>query len=65
MKIWIDLTNSPHINFFKHFIKDWEKDGHEIILTCRDLANTIELIELNNWKYEVIGEHAGKNLVRN
>lgn len=62
MKIWIDLTNSPHINFFSNVIAELESQGHEIIITCRDLANTIELIELEGWKYAEIGGHAGASL---
>ena len=64
MKIWIDLTNSPHVNFFKPFIKKWQNDGHEIIITTRDLANTIELIKQNNWNYKELGVHGGKGLFR-
>ena len=64
MKIWIDLTNSPHINFFKPFIKRWEKEGYEIIITARELANTIELINQNGWKYTEIGGHAGKSKIK-
>ena len=45
MKIWIDLTNSPHVNFFDGMINDL-KGNHEVLLTCRPLANTIELLEL-------------------
>jgi uncharacterized protein len=62
MKIWFDLTNSPHINFFSHVIEELESQGHEIIITCRDLANTIELVELEGWKYAEIGGHAGASL---
>lgn len=61
MKIWIDLTNSPHINFFKPFINKWTSEGNEILLTTRNLANTIDLIEQNGWEYVEIGGHAGKN----
>lgn len=64
MKIWIDLTNSPHINFFKPFIHQWESEGHEIIITCRDLANTIQLIEQNGWNYTEVGGHAGKSSIK-
>lgn len=64
MKIWIDLSNSPHVNFFKPFIKDWKKEGHDIIITCRDFANTKELISQNGWDYNEIGTHAGKNLLK-
>ncbi len=59
MKIWIDLTNSPHINFFSNIIEDIQSRGHEVIITCRDLANTIELIQLKGWEYKEIGRHAG------
>ena len=64
MKIWIDLTNSPHINFFKPFISKWSNEGHHIILTVRDLANTIQLINQNGWEYSVVGGHAGKNKIK-
>ncbi len=64
MKIWIDLTNSPHINFFKPFINKWEVDGYEIIITARNLANTIDLIKQNEWNYREIGGHAGKNKIK-
>ena len=64
MKIWIDLTNSPHINFFKPFIENWKKANFEIVITARDLANTIALIEQNNWEYVEIGGHAGKNKLK-
>lgn len=64
MKIWIDLTNSPHINFFKPFINKWKSDGHEILLTTRDLANTIDLIDQNGWQFIKVGGHAGKSKLR-
>ena len=64
MKIWIDLTNSPHINFFKPFIRFWESDGIEIIITARDLGNTIGLIKQNGWDYKEVGGHAGKNSIK-
>jgi uncharacterized protein len=62
MKVWIDLTNSPHINFFEYIIQDLKNDGHEIIITCRDLSNTIELIKLKGWSFTEIGGHAGAKL---
>lgn len=61
MKIWIDLTNSPHINFFEPFKKIWEKQGHELIITTRDLSNTIDLVNQKKWKHTLISGHAGKS----
>ncbi|MBI5617976.1 MAG: DUF354 domain-containing protein [Gammaproteobacteria bacterium] len=58
MNIWIDITNSPHINFFRQFVGEMRTD-HEIIITCRDLANTIDLISREGWAYHRVGRHYG------
>lgn len=63
MKIWIDLTNSPHVNFFAGMINDLKKE-HNIILTCRALANTIELLEIYGFPYHVVGKHYGSNQIK-
>ncbi len=60
MKIWFDITNAPHINLFKCLLKELESEGHEIIVTCRPLSNTISLLELHKIKYTIIGKHYGK-----
>ena len=60
MKIWIDLTNSPHVNFFAGMIRELQRD-HEVLLTCRPLSNTIELLDMNGFGYHVIGKHYGQN----
>lgn len=64
MKIWFDLSNSPHINMFYDLIKELEAEGNEIIITCRPLANTIDLLNQKKLKYTVVGEHYGKNLYK-
>ncbi len=64
MKIWIDFINSPQVSFFELLIKDLTAEGHEFILTCRDSANTVELIKQRNWKYEIIGNKAEKGTLK-
>ena len=64
MKIWFDLSNAPHINLFKDLLKDLEAEGHEIIVTCRPLSNTVSLLELHKIKHIVIGKHYGKNIFK-
>jgi len=64
MKIWFDLSNSPHINMFYDLIKELESEGNEIIITCRPLANTIDLLNQKSMTYTVVGEHYGKNLYK-
>ncbi|MHB8861484.1 MAG: DUF354 domain-containing protein [Pirellulaceae bacterium] len=63
MKIWIDLTNSPHVPFFEGLIEELGGD-HEILLTCRPLANTIDLLDARRYKYVVVGTHYGASLIR-
>ncbi|KAF0219935.1 MAG: hypothetical protein FD174_1659 [Geobacteraceae bacterium] len=63
MKIWLDLTNSPHVNFFAGMIRELEKE-HELVVTCRPLANTTELLELFGFPHHVIGRHYGQSNVK-
>jgi predicted glycosyltransferase len=61
MKIWFDLSNSPHINMFASLIRDLERE-HEVIITCRPLANTVALLELHGLPHVVVGAHYGAKL---
>jgi predicted glycosyltransferase len=60
MKIWIDFINTPQVTFFIPFIEDFRKNGHEVMLTCRDSGNTVALLEQYNLPFQIIGEKAGK-----
>ena len=62
MRIWFELSNSPHVNLFSKLIKELEFAGHEIIITARPLANTIDLLDQKGLKYTIVGIHYGKNL---
>src|SRR5215203_2677385 len=61
--VWIDVDNSPHVPLFAPLIKFYRGAGVEVILTARNHAQTIELLENAgfNGTFEVIGKHYGKN----
>ncbi len=61
MKIWFDLSNSPHINLFATLIHDLQKH-HEVVITCRPLANTIDLLDLHGFEYKIVGIHYGNKI---
>jgi predicted glycosyltransferase len=61
MRIWFDLTNSPHINLFAAMIRELERE-HEIIITSRPLANTIDLLDLHGFEHNTVGIHYGGKL---
>jgi predicted glycosyltransferase len=65
MKIWIDFINSPQVSFFEPLINELTISGHEVILTCRDSANTVDLLKQRNWKYTVISSKAKKARLMN
>lgn len=46
---------------FAAMIRDLERE-HEVVITCRPLANTIDLLDLHGFKYEVVGLHYGGKL---
>ena len=43
MRVWIDFANSPHIALLTPVITRLEREGHEVTLTARDHAQTVEL----------------------
>ena len=47
MRVWIDVTNSPHVLFFRPLIRLLEEDGHEVEVTAREYAQTLELLRLH------------------
>lgn len=61
--VWIDVDNSPHVPLFAPLIRFYRDSGVEVILTARNHAQTIELLENAGFAgtYEIIGKHYGKN----
>ena len=59
MRVWIDITNSPHVPFFRPLIRLLEADGHEVAVTAREYAQTLELLELQGIPHHVVGPRHG------
>ncbi|HYK06537.1 MAG TPA: DUF354 domain-containing protein [Gaiellaceae bacterium] len=59
MRVWIDITNSPHVPFFRPLLRLLEADGHEVEVTARAYAQTLELLELNGIEHRVVGPPHG------
>lgn len=64
MIVWFDITNSPHVNFFRQLIEELKDDGNQVVITCRPLANTIDLLDLYGMDYTIVGKHYGKSSVK-
>ena len=64
MKIWIDITNTPHVNTLMPIIRHLEKQGHELIYTARDFSETLPLLAKHGITPIVYGKYKGKNRVK-
>ncbi len=62
MRVWIDLTNSPHVLVMRPVIELLREDGHEVRVTARDFAQTLELCERLGVEHVAIGRHRGGRL---
>jgi uncharacterized protein len=62
MRVWIDLTNSPHVLVMRPVIERLRGAGHEVRVTARDFAQTVELCERLQIPHTVIGSHRGGRL---
>jgi hypothetical protein len=64
VRVWVDLTNSPHVLVMRPLIAAMREDGHEVEVTARDFAQTVELLERFDMPHEVIGRHRGARRTR-
>jgi uncharacterized protein len=62
MRVWIDLTNSPHVLVMRPVIEHLQAEGHEVEVTARDFAQTLALCERFGIAHTAIGHHRGERL---
>jgi predicted glycosyltransferase len=59
MRVWVDLTNSPHVLVLRPVIAALRARGAEVEVTARDFAQTVGLCERLGLEHTVIGRHRG------
>jgi len=64
LKIWMDMTAPAHPLVFRPLIERLEKRGHELTVTARDYAQTLDLLELHGIEHLAIGRHGGASRAR-
>ncbi len=63
MRVWVDLTNSPHVLVMRPVIERLRRDGHDVEVTARDFAQTLELCDRLGVEHTTIGRHRGERPV--
>jgi predicted glycosyltransferase len=64
LSVWIDLANSPHPLLFAPIARALESEGHAVLVTARDHAQTVELARPRWPNLEVIGGPSPPGRVR-
>src|SRR3954470_2565164 len=61
MRIWIDMTASAHPLVFRPIIARLRQQGHEVEVTARDYAQTLELLDMLGIDHTSFGRHGGES----
>src|SRR3954451_7282030 len=61
MRVWVDMIASAHVLVFRPLIALLRADGHEVEITARDYAQTLQLLELHGLEATVLGRHGGRS----
>src|SRR3954447_5420919 len=64
MRIWIDMTAPAHVIVYRPLIRRLRAAGHEVEVTARDYAQTLELLELHGMDHVPFGRHGGASRIR-
>jgi predicted glycosyltransferase len=59
VRVWIDLTNSPHVPIFAPLVRRMQARGWDVSVTAREFAQTLSLLELHGIEHTVVGRHGG------
>jgi len=60
VRIWVDLTNSPHVLVMRPVVRALEAEGHQVEVTARDFAQTLELCDRLGVAHTALGRHRGE-----
>jgi predicted glycosyltransferase len=61
VRVWVDFTASAHPLVFRPLVELLQSQGHEVEITAREYAQTLQLIESHGMTATVIGHHGGRS----
>lgn len=59
MRVWFDVTNPPHVNFYAPLINYLQTKGAVVEVTARQFVETTRLLEQKNITFREFGGHGG------
>ena len=64
MRVWIDLSNSPHVPLFEPVVARLRAQNADVVLTARDHAQTLELARRAYGLVDVVGGESPRGRMR-
>jgi uncharacterized protein len=61
LRVWIDISAPAHVLVFRPILGLLRGDGHEVEVTTRDYAQTLELLDQHDIEATVVGRHGGRS----
>jgi hypothetical protein len=61
VRIWIDLSAPAHPVVFRPIVRRLREAGHDVEVTARDFAQTLELAEIAGLDALAVGAHGGRS----
>jgi predicted glycosyltransferase len=59
VRVWVDISNSPQVPFFRPLLALLTDRGHDVSVTTREYAQTVELLRLHEIDHESVGPRHG------
>jgi hypothetical protein len=59
VRVWVDISNSPQVLFFRPLIALLRERGNTVVVTTREYAQTVELLVLHGIPHHVVGPGHG------
>ena len=63
MKIVVDINHPAHVHYFKNFIWEMEKKGHEVLITATEKDVALKLLDNYDFDYAKMGGY-GSSLIK-
>jgi predicted glycosyltransferase len=59
VRVWVDLVNSPQVLTLQPIIRELRRRGHDVEVTTRDFAQTVQLADRIGLSHTPLGRHGG------
>jgi predicted glycosyltransferase len=61
LRVWVDISAPAHVLVFRPLLGLLREDGHDVEVTTRDYAQTLELLDQHGIEATVVGRHGGRS----